>query len=48
MTLADPTMEAVDQNIATLRERLDAPLWAELPHQPHANEQDMLRHWVAR
>jgi dethiobiotin synthetase len=44
----DPAMLAVDENIATLRDRIDAPLWAELPHQPHANAQDMLRHWTAR
>ncbi|SHM28315.1 dethiobiotin synthase [Rhizobacter sp. OV335] len=44
----DPAMRAVDENIATLRNRIDAPLWAELPHQPHANAQDMLRHWTAR
>ncbi|WP_457329845.1 dethiobiotin synthase [Rhizobacter sp. P5_C2] len=44
----DPAMRAVDENIATLRDRIDAPLWAELPHQPHANAQDMLRHWTAR
>jgi dethiobiotin synthetase len=44
----DPAMLAVDENIATLRERIDAPLWAELPHQPHASAQDMLRHWTAR
>lgn len=44
----DPAMLAVDENIATLRDRIDAPLWAELPHQPHANAHDMLRHWTAR
>jgi dethiobiotin synthetase len=44
----DPAMLAADENIATLRDRIDAPLWAELPHQPHANAQDMLRHWTAR
>jgi dethiobiotin synthetase len=44
----DPAMRAADENIATLRDRIDAPLWAELPHQPHANAQDMLRHWTAR
>ena len=44
----DPTMLAVDENIATLRDRIDAPLWAELPHQPHATAHDMLCHWVAR
>ena len=43
----DPTMLAADQNIATLRQRLDAPLWAELPHQPQATAQDMLRHWIS-
>jgi len=44
----DPAMRAVDENIATLRDRIDAPLWAELPHQPHANAHDMLRHWTVR
>lgn len=32
----DPDMPFQDDNIATLRERLDAPLWADVPHGPGA------------
>jgi len=44
----DPAMQSADANIATLRERLDAPLWAELPYRPQATAHDMLAHWSAR
>jgi dethiobiotin synthetase len=42
----DPSMQAAEDNIATLRERLDAPLWAALPHRPSEGAEDMLKHWV--
>lgn len=32
----DPAMQAQEDNIATLRARLKAPLWADIPHSPHA------------
>lgn len=31
----DPAMQAQDDNIATLRARLQAPLWADIPHAPN-------------
>ena len=33
----DPTMAAQDDNVATLRQRLRAPLWADIAHLPHAD-----------
>ena len=32
----DPAMQAQEDNIATLRARLKAPLWADIPHSPRA------------
>jgi dethiobiotin synthetase len=29
----DPAMDCADENVAALRDRLHAPLWAEVPHQ---------------
>ena len=34
----DPSMAAQEDNIATLRARLCAPLWADIPHLPHLHE----------
>lgn len=33
----DPVMQSAEENIAALRERLHAPLWADVPHQQPPN-----------
>ena len=40
----DPDMQRVDDNLATLRERLPAPCWGVLPHAPDADPVVLARH----
>ena len=40
----DPDMDAIEDNIAMLRERLPAPCWGVLPHAPNADPEAMVRY----